>query len=113
MHTALSLTRRQIVDFVIWLLFSRELKAGKRPKHLLCDGFRRGTGPGEQGGVIVPGLFSLYPNSNVKALREAPWPQLLALLGKSGEKMMIDLLIDCSIYVAIKAGFHNYEQRSG
>ncbi|KPM35632.1 hypothetical protein AK830_g10942 [Neonectria ditissima] len=105
-------SQSEIVDFVIWLLFSRELKAGKRPKHLLCDGFRRGAAPGDQGGAVVPGLFSLYPNSNVKALREAPWPHLLALLGQSGEKMMIDLLLDGSIYMALQAGFRNYRQLS-
>ncbi|KAF7562172.1 hypothetical protein G7046_g1967 [Stylonectria norvegica] len=102
---------RKIVDFVIWLLFSRSVEAGQRPKHMLCDGFRKG--PGDQGGTTIPGLFSLYPNSHVKILREDPWPQLLALLGQSGEKMMIDLLLDYSIYVAIEAGFHNYHQLSG
>ncbi|KAK7427681.1 Telomerase reverse transcriptase [Neonectria magnoliae] len=102
-----------IVDFVIWLLFSRELKAGKRPKHLLCDGFRRGAAPDDQGGVTIPGLFSLYPNSSVEALREPPWPQLLALLGQSGEKMMIDLLLDGSIYMPLQVGFRNYRQLSG
>ncbi|KAH7171136.1 hypothetical protein EDB81DRAFT_877138 [Dactylonectria macrodidyma] len=106
-------SQSEVVDFVIWLLFSRESKVGKRPKHLLCDGFRRGTGSGGQAGVVIPGLFSLYPNSNVKAIKEAPWPQLLVLLGRSGEKMMIDLLVDCAIYVTVQAGIHNYEQRSG
>lgn len=103
----------QIVDFVVWLLFSRDIQVGKRPKHILCDGFRRSAGPGDQGTSSIPGLFSLYPNSHVKALREAPWPQLLALLGKSGEKIMIGLLVDTSIYVAVEAGFNNYHQLTG
>ncbi|CAM1506740.1 Fc.00g063810.m01.CDS01 [Cosmosporella sp. VM-42] len=106
-------SQSEIVDFVIWLLFSRNTKAGRRPKHLLCDGFRRNGGPGNQGGTTIPGLFSLYPNSHVGALKEAPWPQLLALLGQSGEKMMIDLLLDYSIYTAVQAGFHNYHQLTG
>jgi telomerase reverse transcriptase len=103
----------KIVDFVVWLLFSRDLKAGRRPKHLLCDGFRKSAGPGDQGNTSIPGLFSLYPNSHVKALRKAPWPQLLALLGRAGEKIMIDLLVDTSVYVNVQAGFNNYYQLTG
>ncbi|KAF4948179.1 hypothetical protein FSARC_13818 [Fusarium sarcochroum] len=107
-------SQSEIVDFVVWLLFSRDAQVGqRRPKHLLCDGFRKSAGPGDQGTSTIPGLFSLYPNSHVKALREAPWPQLLALLGKSGEKMMINLLVDASLYVAVQAGFNNYHQLTG
>ncbi|KAJ4130919.1 Telomerase reverse transcriptase [Fusarium equiseti] len=106
-------SQSEIVDFVVWLLFSRDIQVGKRPKHILCDGFRRSAGPDDQGTSNIPGLFSLYPNSHVKALREAPWPQLLALLGKSGEKIMIGLLVDTSIYVAVEAGFNNYHQLTG
>ncbi|KAL6357993.1 hypothetical protein LRP88_08172 [Fusarium phalaenopsidis] len=106
-------SQSEIVDFVVWLLFSRDLKAGRRPKHLLCDGFRKSAGPGDQGNTSIPGLFSLYPNSHVKALREAPWPQLLALLGRAGEKIMIDLLVDTSVYVNVQAGFNNYYQLTG
>jgi telomerase reverse transcriptase len=101
------------VDFVVWLLFSRDIPAGRRPKHILCDGFRKSAGPNEQGTTNIPGLFSLYPNSHVKALRESPWPQLLALLGKAGEEIMIGLLVDASIYVAVEAGFNNYHQLTG
>ncbi|KAF4468417.1 telomerase reverse transcriptase, partial [Fusarium albosuccineum] len=106
-------SQSEIVDFVVWLLFSRDLKAGRRPKHLLCDGFRKSAGPGDQGSTNIPGLFSLYPNCHVKMLREAPWPQLLALLGKAGEKIMIDLLVDASVFVNVEAGFNNYYQLTG
>lgn len=106
-------SQSEIVDFVIWSLFSKELKSGRRPKHLLCDGFRKVTGPTDKGATSIPNIFSLYPNSHVKALREAPWPQLLALLGQSGERMMIDLLLDSSIYIPLQAGFYNYYQICG
>ncbi|KAF5660987.1 telomerase reverse transcriptase [Fusarium heterosporum] len=106
-------SQHEIVDFVVWLLFSRDVQVGRRPKHLLCDGFRKSAGPDDQGTTSIPGLFSLYPNSHVKALREAPWPQLLALLGKSGEKIMINLLVDASIYVGVQSGFNNYHQLTG
>ncbi|OBS26806.1 hypothetical protein FPOA_00749 [Fusarium poae] len=102
-----------IVDFVLWLLFRRESNVGGRPKHILCDGFKRSGGPKNQGTTNIPGLFSHYPNSHVKALKESPWPQLLALLGKAGEEIMVKLLADASIYIAVEAGFNNYHQLSG
>lgn len=38
---------------------------------------------------------------------------MLALLGQSGERLMLDLLMDCSVFVAVQAGFGNYYQLSG
>lgn len=98
---------------MIWLLFSRHGKDGKRPSHVLCDGFKRVARTGDQGRTSIPGLFSLYPNSHVKILKSAPWPQLLALLGQSGERMMIDLLLDHSIFALVETGFRNYHQLNG
>lgn len=46
-------------------------------------------------------------------MKQAPWPQLLQLLGKSGEFMMINLLLDCSIFLNVEAGHGNYYQLSG
>lgn len=104
----------EIVDFIIWLLFSREKNPSKRPSHLLCDGFRKKAGPARQGALSsVQGLCSLYFNERVAAMKQEPWPQLLALLGKSGESIMIDLLLDCSVFVHIDAGQGNYYQLSG
>ncbi|PNY25820.1 Telomerase reverse transcriptase, partial [Tolypocladium capitatum] len=103
----------EILDFVIWQLFQRETKATSWPKHLLCDGFRKRAREGDPGGTTIPGVYSLYPNSQVAALMLAPWPHLLALLGQSGERTMIGLLLDCSIFVAIEAGLGNYYQLSG
>lgn len=102
----------QIVDFVIWLLFSRTSPAAPWPKHLLCDGFRKKSSYA-QATVDIPGLSSVFPNHHVRQLKEAPWPQLLLLLGISGEKIMIDLLVDCAIFVPIQAGAGNLFQLSG
>ncbi|KND89489.1 Telomerase reverse transcriptase [Tolypocladium ophioglossoides CBS 100239] len=104
---------RQILDFVIWKLFQRETKATSWPKHLLCDGFRKRAREGDPGSTTIPGVYNRYPNSQVAALMLAPWPHLLALLGQSGERIMIDLLLDCSIYITIGAGLGNYYQLSG
>lgn len=102
----------KIIDFIIWLLFARHKKAGW-PKHMLCDGFRRAATEGDHRGSTIPGIFSRFPNDNVASLRTAPWPQILSLLGQSGEKVMLDLLLDCSIFVAVEAGYGNYFQLSG
>jgi hypothetical protein len=63
--------------------------------------------------ATIPGIFSLYVNSNAKTIRETPWPQLLSLMGQSGEKIMIHLLTDCSIFLPAEAGFNNFYQLSG
>ncbi|KAM0332599.1 hypothetical protein ACHAQA_002883 [Verticillium albo-atrum] len=55
----------------------------------------------------------MYPNHHVQALKESPWPQLLMLLGKSGESIMIDLLVDGAIFVPVQAGIGNMYQLSG
>ncbi|KAI8219574.1 Telomerase reverse transcriptase [Colletotrichum sp. SAR 10_77] len=46
-------------------------------------------------------------------LKASPWPQLLMLLGKSGEQIMIDLLIDTAIFLPAQAGVGNMYQLSG
>ncbi|KAI0600248.1 hypothetical protein F4775DRAFT_77264 [Biscogniauxia sp. FL1348] len=92
-----------IVEFVVTTLFSRD-KSDRWPKHLLCDGYRR------SGGL---GLRAIRPNPHVEALQRPPWPQLLALLGESGDRIMIDLLLDCSIFVLVDGGVNNFCQISG
>ena len=107
----------QIVNRVIWLLFSRE-KSGGRPIHVLCDGFRKNpswstNGRAANNGPAIPGLFSVHPNENVQTLQKPPWTHLLALLGKAGERIMSDLLVNGSIFVPVEAGHGNYYQMSG
>jgi telomerase reverse transcriptase len=46
-------------------------------------------------------------------MKEAPWPQVLVLLGKEGERAMIDLILDCGIFLPVKNGRGNYHQISG
>ena len=98
---------------MIWTLFAREEALYSRPKHLLCDGFRKGAPSSEQAAYSIPGVYIRFPNPQVKTLKSAPWPQVLALLGQSGERIMIDLLVDSSIFIAVDAGYGNYFQVSG
>ncbi|KAK5628087.1 hypothetical protein RRF57_003802 [Xylaria bambusicola] len=92
-----------IVEYVVRTIFNRE-KSAKWPDHLLCNGFRRN-------GAL--GLRTVRPNPYVKALQQSPWPQLLSLLGDSGERIMIDLLLDSAIFVPVSTGTNNVYQVSG
>lgn len=65
------------------------------------------------GGNTIPGLYRVYDNNRVQTLKQSPWPLLLTLLGKSGESMMMDLLLDCSVFMYIETGKGNYYQISG
>ncbi|KAI1760461.1 hypothetical protein GGR53DRAFT_509611 [Hypoxylon sp. FL1150] len=96
-------TQALVVEYVVRTLFSRE-KASIWPKHLLCDGYSRNRGLG---------LRPIRPNPHVEMLKESPWPQLLALMGESGERIMIDLLVDCAVFIPVKAGANNFCQISG
>lgn len=104
----------QIVDFIIWLSLSRTKAPNNRPNHLLCDGYRKSTRPGQHGALSsIQGVYSLHFNERVAAVKQSPWPQLLLLLGNSGENIMINMLLDCAIFLPIDAGQGNYYQLSG
>ncbi|KAJ0289364.1 hypothetical protein COL940_001561 [Colletotrichum noveboracense] len=92
--------------------------SGGWPRHLLCDGFRRyaqnaGNPREPRNGEWPSGLYPVHPNHFVQTLKASPWPQLLMLLGKSGEQIMIDLLIDTAIFLPAQAGVGNMYQLSG
>lgn len=103
----------QILDFMVWhLLPDAEPGRSWADKHLLCDGFRKY--PSEHAKMVIPGnLYEHFPNRRVETLRRHPWPQLLMLLGKDAERIMIDLLGDCAIFLPVKAGKDNLYQLSG
>ncbi|KAI2640394.1 hypothetical protein GGS26DRAFT_156610 [Hypomontagnella submonticulosa] len=96
-------TQALLLEYVVRTLFFRE-KTGAWPKHLLCDGYSRNRGLG---------LRLVRPNPHIETLKQPPWPELLALMGESGERIMIDLLLDCAIFVPVKAGVNNLCQISG
>jgi telomerase reverse transcriptase len=62
---------------------------------------------------MIPDLYSVYPNQHVEALKASPWPRLLMLLGKEGERIMLDLLVHCAIFRSVKAGKGNLYQLGG
>ncbi|KAI0841960.1 hypothetical protein F5Y06DRAFT_164723 [Hypoxylon sp. FL0890] len=96
-------TQALLLEYVVRTLFARE-KVEPWPKHLLCNGFSRNRGLG---------LRQIRPNQHFEILKQQPWPQLLALMGESGERIMMDLLLDCAMFVPVKAGANNLCQISG
>ncbi|PVH95994.1 hypothetical protein DM02DRAFT_132437 [Periconia macrospinosa] len=102
----------EVVDFVIWRLFHR--CTSYRPSHLLCHGFQRSSARGPQKTHhAIPGLFSYIKNTNVEILKNQAWCRLHAILGKSGEGIIVDLLTDCGIFCPLEGGHGNYFQLSG
>lgn len=85
---------------------------------MLCHGYQRVNSlrqPDEDQCAIagIPGLVSYYPNSNVDLLKGSAWTGILNLLGKEGDQIMLEVLLDCGIFVAIDEGQGNYYQLSG
>ncbi|KAF2854627.1 hypothetical protein T440DRAFT_239438 [Plenodomus tracheiphilus IPT5] len=107
----------QIVDFAIWCLFKRSTT--HRPSHLLCHGFERGAysnrrrDDGYEPACSIPGLLERYPNSQVKELKAPTWCRLHALLGPGGDRLMVELLLDCSIFLPVEGNSGNLYQLSG
>ncbi|KAF2003575.1 hypothetical protein P154DRAFT_96154 [Amniculicola lignicola CBS 123094] len=105
--------QREIVDFVIWLLFRK----AHRPSHLLCHGFHRGTARAQhadlRAALFIPGIACHNHNPNVEALKGPLWCRLHSILGQGGDRIMIDLIVDCGIFSSINGHPSNYYQISG
>jgi hypothetical protein len=111
------------VDFVIWLLFKRTTV--HKPAHLLCHGFQRAGGANRAAAEdidptsSIPGLLARSSNCNVRTLKGPAWCRLHALLGEGGDRLIMDLLLQCAIFVPIKdshgdrINLGNYCQLSG
>lgn len=119
--TGASCPQSELVDFVILTLFNRPVNRNSngsfdnKPKHLLCHGFQR-AGPRHDYEAMagnIQGVIPQYPNQNVSQLRRGVWADVLELLGKSGEEIMMRLLLDCGIFVSANEQKGNYYQLSG
>ncbi|OJD10445.1 hypothetical protein AJ78_08549 [Emergomyces pasteurianus Ep9510] len=99
-------SQSDIVDFAILSLFNRCHDSLYRPLHLLCHGFQRATDqcrPNHEHDAMsgIRGIVPRYPNKNVSALKSPPWTDVLGLLGKSCEEIMLHLLLDCCIFIQV------------
>lgn len=93
---------------MIWLLFRRSV-AGRRPQHLLCNGYDWASAAGHHGLQFsaapgIPGIACNYPNRNVDKLTAPEWGQLLANLGSHAQEIMIDLLLNCALFEPTESG---------
>jgi hypothetical protein len=92
---------------VIWLLFRR---ACGQPRHLLAQGFDRASGPGGANGLTMsmapglPGVVCLYPNEHVETMMNSMWCRILQQLGKGGDLVMVNLLLDGAVFVPVGHG---------
>lgn len=107
-----------LVDFAISQLFHKTHRHAHRPPHILCHGFQRVGNPRQANEdhcavAGIPGLVSHYPNANVNALKGSDWSEVLSLLGNEGDRIMLDMLMDCGIFLASHEGWGNYYQLSG
>ncbi|KAK2816774.1 hypothetical protein FQN49_007996, partial [Arthroderma sp. PD_2] len=105
----------EIVDFAIYSLFN-PVKAAGAPSHILCHGYQRvreNLAPNhEYGGCSgIPGLAPRLPNRSVSILKKSPWTDVLGLLGKSCEDIMLHLLLDCGLFIHLQG--ESYYQLSG
>lgn len=107
-----------MVDFSIWTLFHRTYRHIPKPQHLLCQGFQRAhafNSSGQNHCALgnIPGLILHYPNNNVNQLKAAAYEDLYGLMGRAGERLMLDLLIDHSIFVPLPPDDLNLHQICG
>ncbi|OAF54483.2 hypothetical protein VC83_09002 [Pseudogymnoascus destructans] len=111
-------SQSEIVDFAVWLLFNNSMRENTSVKHLLCQGFSKVPSAGRMDAnnatlFAVRRLVPVYPNKHFNELKVDPWPQVLGLLGKGGDRVMIDLFVDCGIFLAASNGRGNYFQICG
>ena len=117
-NVSLAYIPSKVVDFVIWLLFKKCPVSQARPKHLLCNGLRKGARPKGQepdflSTLAVPGVFQQHPNESLERLKQSPWNQYLSFLGQDGDAIFSTLLLDCGLFIKLGHGDHNYLQVSG
>ncbi|KAF3481825.1 telomerase reverse transcriptase [Arthroderma uncinatum] len=106
----------EIVDFAIYSLFNPADSLPAFPSHILCHGYQRvreNLAPNrEYGGCSgIPGLVPRLPNRSVSILKKSPWTDVLSLLGKSCEDIMLHLLLDCGLFIHLQG--QSYYQLSG
>ncbi|KAI9374345.1 hypothetical protein BJX61DRAFT_314572 [Aspergillus egyptiacus] len=105
----------EIVDFVISSFFTRSGASYQRPDHLLGHGFRHTTQARSSFALpcSIYRVEALYPNKNVEMLKQAPWTEVLPLLGSNGDEIMLGLLLDCGLFMPLAANKGVYCQISG
>jgi len=107
----------EVVDFVIWLLFKRS-PSHSRPQHLLSQGFDRQAAKGQHGLQLsavpgIPGIICQYSNPHIETVVSPAWCHLLSSLGEGGDVVMVDLLLECCLFIPIGDNTKSLKQFSG
>lgn len=113
-----SSSQSDLIDFAIWSLFHRIHRQVHKPVHMLCHGYQRASDSRGQRDdhcavVGIPGLVSRYPNNNVTLMKDANWTEVLGLLGKEGDEIILDLVLELAMFAEVARGQSNYYQLSG
>lgn len=107
----------QIVDFIIRSQF-RKHPGQHRPPHVLCHGFERASRPDPnalqpEAPSSLSGVLRRYPNSHVEIVKGPVWSALLIALGHGGDRIMIELLMNCGIFAPLDTPSGTCYQLSG
>lgn len=107
----------EVLDFVIWLLFRRSQPPSK-PQHLLSQGFDRLAAKGQHGLNLsavpgIPGIICRYSNPHIALVVSSAWCTLLSLLGKGGDIIMVDLLLESCLFLPAGDNTRSLRQFSG
>lgn len=84
----------------------------------MCQGYKKDVTSrliigNDRGISAIPGVVTIHPNHHVNTMKGPNWVQVLTLLGRDGEKVMVNLLVGCGIFAALESGNGNYHQLSG
>ncbi|KEF53771.1 uncharacterized protein A1O9_10172 [Exophiala aquamarina CBS 119918] len=109
---------KEIVDFVIWLLFKDHRVYSQRPRHVLCHGLAKAAAPlvseaDSMQTTFLPGIVQQHPNDSIERLKSSTWSNIALLLGEDAEGILSNMLLDCGIFVRMSEGKDNYFQLSG
>ncbi len=55
----------------------------------------------------------MFPNDHVETMKGPTWVDVMNLLAKNGDRIMIDMIIDCAIFVPLSGAPGNFYQLSG
>ena len=108
----------ETIEFAIWRLFYRVYKHIRNPPHMLCQGYQRSNQPPKGDGIYCAAAsiqkpVSTYPNSHVNTLRNEDWSDVFGMLGNDRERIMLDLIFCCSIFMQSSSTTNNVYQLSG
>ena len=106
----------ELVDHAVKVLFDRIHPHCLRPPHLLCYGIQRAQptyAEKSERAMAGTGLVIRSSNANSNTLKGLDWEIILALLGNGGDKIILDMLLNCALFVPVTSDLGHLNQISG